>query len=52
MDFITNLLPLKVYRGTVYNVILVIIDYFLKYALYILTSKKASIEDLADIFLN
>ena len=52
VDFITDLPPSKGRRGIIYNTILVIMDRFSKYALYIVILKKATIEDLANIFLN
>jgi transposase InsO family protein len=50
MDFVTDLPPSKGRQG-VYDAVLVIIDRFTKMALYVPTTKKATAEELADIFL-
>ena len=51
MDFITDLPPSKV-RGCVFNAILVIVDCYLKMALYIAAEKLWKAEDLADAFID
>jgi hypothetical protein len=50
MDFITDLPPSS-WRGEVYDLILVAVDWFTKMAIYIPTTKKLDTEGLADIFL-
>ena len=51
MDFITDLPPSKKRDGCVYDAIFVIVDRFTKMALYIATSKTATAEDVADLFI-
>ena len=49
MDFITNLLPSK-YRNYVYNIILVVVNKYIKMLCYILTIKKINAIKLTKLF--
>ena len=48
MNFITNL-PLSMLRGIAYNSILVIVDCYLKYAIYLPARKNWKAETFADL---
>jgi len=49
IDFITNLL-LSRHRGCVYNIILVIVNRYTKIVAYVLTTKKATISNIVELF--
>ena len=49
IDFITGL-PLSKWQGHTYNAVLVIVDMFIKFAWYILTTLDISAEELAVLF--
>ena len=51
MDFIVDLPPSKA-RGCVLDAILVIVDRYLKMAVYIAVEKSWKAEDLADAFID
>ena len=44
-------LPPSIYRGVVYDSILVIVDRYTKMAKYILTTKRLTAVELADLFV-
>ena len=48
MDFITNL-SLSMLHGTIYNTILIIINYFIKLSTFILYKKNINAEELTDL---
>jgi hypothetical protein len=48
MDFITDLLPLK-WENRVYNLILVMVDMYTKFAVYYPCRKDMTAEDLAEL---
>ena len=50
MDFITGLLP-SIYRGRIYNSVLVIIDRYTKLVRYIPYLKTITIVELAEVFI-
>jgi len=51
IDFITNLPPFKGCIRIVYNVILVIMDYLIKYIIYTLIIKIVKADKLVDIIV-
>ena len=51
MDFITGLPPSK-RSGSVYNVILVVIDRYTKIVRYLATTKTIAATELAELFFN
>ena len=51
MDFITDLPPFKGHIRIAYNVILVITDRLIKYAIYTLIIKIVKVDKLADIIV-
>ena len=52
MDFITSLpLSIRLINTKAYDLILVVVDRYLKYALYIPTTKKVDAHELATLFI-
>ena len=51
INFVTNLLPSKGYIRIIYNVILVITDYLIKYIIYTLIIKIVKADKLVDIIV-
>jgi hypothetical protein len=49
LDFITSLPPLK-WRGRVYDAILVVVDLYTKYALYLTCTKDIDAQELAQLW--